>query len=218
MPELVIIPISFFEVAINYEKPEARLLGDRVPLVQAISDALLPYEFSLDDLEVLTAGKPSEQGVMFRLPQKHISFFVGPTLCRFSRNAVDWDLAEETISILDLVVSTLSALTGIRMNEKKTTIGMHLQPRTMPFRDVLRPFVPEQIAKLESAPITTMASVTRWAHRAITIDGSGSLANGVFVKLERAFAASHSYEEITQQLWKDEQELFAIMGVTEDRQ
>lgn len=100
MPELVTIPISFFEVTIDYEKANIRILGDRASLVQAIFEVLRPYLSSLDDIEVLTAGKPSEQGVLFKLPQKHISFFVGPTLCRFSRNAVDWDLAEETISIL----------------------------------------------------------------------------------------------------------------------
>jgi hypothetical protein len=155
---------------------------------------------------------------MFKLPQKHISFFVGAVFCRFSRNAVDWDLAEETITILDLVVSTLASQAAITMGPKKTAIGMHLQPRSLTFRDILRPFVPQEIVKLEETPFRTMANVTKWGHRAVTIDGSGSLANGVFVKLEREFAASDSYKEIAQRLWKDEQELFAILGIVEDKQ
>ncbi len=218
MPELVTIPISFFEVTIEYEKPDVRLLGDRAAMVQTIFEALSPFSPALDDIEVLSAGKLSEQGVLFKLPQKNVSFFAGATFCRFSRNAVNWDLAKETIDILNVFVSTLTLVASVTMGVKKTAMGMHLQPRTKSFRDILRPFVPTQFVGLESESIKTMGSITRWEKRAVTIDGSGSIANGVFLKLEREFPSTMSYEDLAQQLFKDEKELFAIMGIEEDRQ
>jgi hypothetical protein len=218
MVELVTIPVSFFEVAIDYERPDVRLLSERPSIVQGLVEALLQWNFKIDDIEILTGGKLSEQGAMFKIPQKNVSFFIGATLCRFSRNAVDWDLADETIAILDAVVSALTRLSGVVMGTKRTAVGVHLQPRTVPFMEILRPFVPLQLAAIGSQPIVTMATVARWGDRRITIDGSAVVANAVFLKLEREFLPSTSYQEITKRLWDDEQEVFAIMGVKEDRQ
>lgn len=213
MPELVTIPISFFDVAIDYEKPEIRLLGDRVPLVEAIFEALSSYKPSLDDVEVLASGKLSEQGILFKLPQKNISLFVGAIICRFSRNAVSWNSAEETIAILDAAVSTLTNLMGVTLGAKRTAVGMHVQPKTLSFRDILQPFVPAKFATLQPTQISTMANITKWENRAVTIDGSGSVANGLFVKLEREFPVTASYEEMANQLRTDQTELFAILGI-----
>jgi hypothetical protein len=217
MVEFVTIPESFFEVAIDYEKPDIRLLSDRTSVVQGIFEALLPWNSKVDDIEVLTAGKITEQGVMFKLPQKHISFFVGVTYCRFSRNAADWDSAEETITILDAVVSALANLSGVVMGTKRTAIGVHLQPRTLPFMEILLPFVAAQLAGIELEPIKTMATVAKWGNRKVTIDGSGAIANGIFLKLERDFVSATTCDEMAQQLRKDEDELFAIMGVKKDQ-
>ncbi len=43
MPELVTIPISFFEVAISYKRPVFQLWIDRAAVLQGIFDALEPW-------------------------------------------------------------------------------------------------------------------------------------------------------------------------------
>jgi hypothetical protein len=216
MPELVTIPVSFIEVAIDYENPNTRLVTDRAAVVQHIFEALLPWNFKIDDIEILNSGRNSEQGAMFRLPHTHVSFFVGPTLCRFSRDAVAWNLADETLSILETVLSALTRSSGVVLGTKRTAIGLHLQPQRVPFMELLRPFVPTQLASLESEPVVTMATIVKWGNRRVTIDGSGTLANGVFLKLEREFMSDIPYTEVARQLFNDEQELLKIVGVEED--
>jgi hypothetical protein len=62
-----------------------------------------------------------------------------------------------------------------------------------------------------------MATVAKWEHRKVTIDGSGVVANAVFLRFEREFPSAANYREIAAQLRKDEEELFTILGVEEDR-
>jgi hypothetical protein len=216
MPELVTIPVSFFEVTIDYEKSDIRLLAERAPMVQGIFEALQPWNCKIDDIEVLTAGKNSEQGVMFRLPQKRASFFVGASLCRFSRDAVDWDLAEETITIIEAVLNPLRERSEVVLGTKRAAVGLHLQPRTIPFMELLRPFVPTQLTAMESETVTTMATVARWANRGVTIDGSAAVANGILLKFEREFGSEIPFEAVADRLMKDERELLATIGVKED--
>jgi hypothetical protein len=217
MAELVTIPVSFVDLAVDYERPALKLLIDRGLIVQGVFDALSPWNPSIDDIETHTTGKHSEQGVTFRIPLKRVSFFLGAASCRFVRDDADWSSAEETISILDTALSTLTKLGGMTMGTKRAAIGMHLQPRTMTFMDILKPFVAPQLAGLHNAPIRTMAVVAKWEKQKVTLDGSGVLANAVFVKIEREFESASTYLEIAHQLRADEDELFKILGVEEDR-
>jgi len=217
MAELVTIPISTFEFAADYERPDFKLWMDRASAVQCIFDALKPWEPRIDDVEAVPTGKASEQGFTIKLPQKRVSFFFGPASCKFTRENVDWETAEETIAILDATVSGLIRSSGVAMGPKNTTIYLHLQPRSIPFVALLSPFVAPQLAALDSESLVTMATVAKWAHRKITIDGSGLIANAVFLRFEREFTSTATYDEIARQIRKDQEELFGILGVEEDR-
>jgi hypothetical protein len=217
MPQLVTIPISNFAVAIRYVRPVFQLWIDRAAVIQGIFDGLEPWKPSIDDMEVRADGKPSEQGITLKLPLKRITFFFGPASCKFSRDDADWGAAEETITILDAVLSALTIFGHVTLGNKSTAISLHIQPRTIPFMDILNPFVPCGLAAIESQPIRTMATVAKWENRKVTIDGSGALANGVFLRMERDFDASVSYDQMAQQLREDEAQLFSILGVEEDK-
>jgi hypothetical protein len=217
MPEVVTIPISIFEFAVDYERPEFKLWMDRAVVVQAIFDALKPWGPRIDDVDAVTTGKASEQGFTIKLPLKRVSFFFGPASLRFTRENVDWQSADETIAVLDAAVSALIRSSGVAMGPKKTVISLHLQPKSLPFIALLTPFIVPQLTTLDSEPVVTLATVAKWAHRKVTIDGSGVLANAVFLRFEREFASDAAYDEITAQLRKDEEELFKILGVEEDR-
>jgi hypothetical protein len=218
MAELVTIPISYFELAVDFERPDLKKLWvDRGSVVQGIFDALGPWNPSVDDIESLTTGKPSEQGVNFRLPLKRVSFFFGPASCKFTRDNASWESAEDTITILDAVLSALVHLGGVALGTKKTVIAIHLQPRTMTFMEILKPFVAPQLASLEMEALQAMAVVAKWEKRRVTLDGSAALANGLYLKLEREFKSTTTYGEIANQLRKDEEELFKLLGVEEDR-
>jgi hypothetical protein len=217
MVELVTIPISFFEVTNEYEWPNLLPWVDRAPIVQAIFDGLRAWGPNVDNIEIVTTGKISEQGFIVRLPLKRAALFFGPASCRFSRDTVDWSMAEETMAIFDAALTAFVKLSSVVIARRKTSVGLHIQPKTTPFIKLMQLFMPAQLAALESSPLRTMAVVAKWDHRTVTLDGSGSLANAIFLKFDREFPGTLTNVEIAEQLLKDEEQLLAILGVREER-
>lgn len=216
MSEIVTIPISFFEAIFEFERANVEVWAARAPIAQAVFDALQPWAANIDDIESVTTGKISEQGLTARLPLKQVALFFGPSYCRFSRDAIDWSLANETIEIFHAAAMAYRRISGSTVRKIKTAVGLHLQPKTMPFVSLLAPFMTTQLKSLEANPLRAMAVVANWTNRKITLDGSASLANGIFVKLERDFESSATLEQIAEQLRTDEAQVFDMLKVRED--
>jgi hypothetical protein len=217
MAELVTIPISILEFAVDYERPDFKLWMDRALVVQSIFDALKPWEPRIDDLDAVTVGKASEQGFTIKLPLKRVSFFFGPASCKYTRENVDWQSADETIAIFDAAVSALIRSSGVALGPKSTAISLHLQPKSRPFVALLSPFIAPPFEALDSEPVITVAAVAKWPHRKVTIDGSGALANAIYLRFEREFPSAATYDDIADQLRRDEEDLFKLLGVEEDQ-
>jgi hypothetical protein len=218
MPELVTIPIAVVEVTVEYERPSMKLLVDRARVVDSLFEAFRPWNIKVDDVDVITTGKPSEQGVKFKIPLKRTSFFFGAALCKLVRDDADWQSAEEVIAIFNAGWSTLVEIGDVKAGSFKTAMAMHLQLKTARSIDLLMPFAPSPLLGLEAQPLKATAAVAKWEKRRITVDGSAQLANGLFVNLEREFSAAESLETIAYQLKADEDQLFELIGVKEDTQ
>jgi hypothetical protein len=216
MPELVTTPMSYFEALIEYERPNIKLWLDRAAVVQALFDAFARWNVKVDDVDILTTGKNSEQGIKFRLTEKRVSFFFSPAACRFTRDNSSWETAQETIEILDTALATLVAKGEIKPASFKTIVALHVQPKSLPFIEILRKVIPAPMAALDNSPARTAASVVKWDKRKVTVDGSGQIANGIFIRYEREFAADATYEQMADQLKADEDAIFAMLGVKEE--
>lgn len=217
MSELISIPISFFEATFIYKEPNVGLWLDRANVVQALFEALKSWQIDVDNIEVITTGKPSEQGIKFKLPQKQIAFFFGPTLCKFSKDNADWASAEETIVVMDRAVSALTKSGNVEVANIEAVIALHMQPKTLPFMRILAPFIPDPLIRL-GEDVRTMANIVKWDKRRVIVDGSGQLANGIFLRFEREFDGSVTYQQMAEQLRADEEALFAVLDVKEDQQ
>lgn len=218
MPELVSIPVAVVEIVIEYANPSLALLVDRAKAVDRLFRTLKPWDIKVDDVEVIQEGKPSEQGVRFKLPLKRTSFFFGASICKLIRENADWASAEETVTILDACWKVLVEIGGVEAGTYKTSIAMHVQPKELPFMELLRPFASQPLVALEDSPMKAIASVIKWDNRRVTIDGSAHLANGLFLRLERDFGPTATYPEIAQQLKVDEDQFFALIGIQEEAQ
>jgi hypothetical protein len=217
MSEVVSIPIAIFELVVEYARPNMKLLLDRAKVVDRLFEAFGPWNIKIDDVEVIQEGKPSDQGVKFKIPAKRTSFMFGAGSCKLNRDDADSESAEETIKILDSGWRVLSEAGGVQPAAYKTTIAMHMQPKTARFIDLLRPLAPAKLVGLDPSPIKATASVVKWEKRRVTLDGSSQLANGLFVRLEREFEGSTTYEEIATRLRSGEDELLGLLDVKEDR-
>ena len=216
MAELVTIPISHFEYIAKFSQPIFVLWLERASVVQAVFDSLKPWAVDLDDVEAITIGKTSEQGVNIKLPQKRVSFFFGPGSCRFTKDDADWASADETLEILSAARSALVSATGVVIYKQIAGIALHLQPRQKNFIEVLSPFISKNLHGAGD-PIQTAASIIKWEKSKLILDGSGSIANGVFLRFDRDFGGDATLEEMAATLRADEEAVFNIINVQEDR-
>jgi hypothetical protein len=218
MPELVTIPNSVFEYIAEYERPIIALWLDRARLVQAVFDSLASWGALPENIEGRNEGKAADQGFAIKLPNKRATFFFGPIRCKVTINGADWGQADEIISLIDTALRALLDNSLSTVKNQKTVIALHLQPKTMSFRDILAPFWPDQLLNLHPGKVRTGAVILRWENAGITLDGSGSFTNGVFLRLERDFHAAVGYEEIARTLREDEIAAMTLLGVEEERQ
>ncbi len=215
MPEIVDTHLSFFEAEIEFVQPNLKIWLDRIAIVQAVYDAFRAWNITVDDVEVIQTGKPSEQGVRFKLPEKKSSFYFGASACRFNRDSTNWQTAAETIQILDAALRAFLATANVELKTFKTAVALHVQPRTKPFIEILRPIIPRPLSDLENESSKSMAVILKWSNRRVTIDGSAQIANGIFIRYERDFLGNVSYEDIAKQLYADETQIFGMLDIRE---
>ena len=216
MPETVITSLSFYEDEIVFVEPNIKIWLDRVAIVEAVYAALRQWNINVDDIEVITTGKPSEQGVKFKIPEKRASFFFGASACRFTRDSTNWQTAEETITILDSALSAFQAHSNTKVKTFKTAVALHVQPKTKKFIDVVNPVIPPPMAALDKETAQSMAIIVKWPSHRVTIDGSAQIANGIFIRYERDFEGGTDYETIAKQLYVDEMQVFGMLDITEE--
>lgn len=215
MPEHITIPIAIFELTVNYLKPDVKLWADRAEIVQGIFDALSPWNPNFDDIEVINVGKPSEQGVRFKLASENVSLFFGPTACKCTKDTATWKDADETILILETALNVMAGISHVVFARKIAILSLHLQPKTLSFREILQPFLAQPVAKLEDSPVEAIAIVARWKGRRITLDGSAAIVNGVYLQSEREFESTASYDEIKMAVLNDQLTLFKLLDLEE---
>jgi hypothetical protein len=98
---------------------------------------------------------------------------------------------------------------------QRTAIALHAQMKNKQFIEVLRPFLPAAIVSLHDERVTTAATIIKWEKNKLILDGSGSVANGMFIRLEREFGAVVGFEEIAGELRKDEEAVFKLLDIEE---
>jgi hypothetical protein len=216
MPEKVKIPIAVFEYTVEFTRPIISLWMDRAVVVQAMFDALIRWNLDINEVEAVTTGKPSEQGVKIRLSSKYCTIFFGPASFKFQKDNADWASAEETIEILDAALGTLIRASGAELVDQKTAFALHLQPTTKTFLEVIRPFLSPALEALRTTKLKTGASIVKWEDGRVVLDGSASLANGVYLRLERDFNVKATFAEMAKELRTGEEALFKLLDIEED--
>jgi hypothetical protein len=214
MPEKVNIPISRFEYRADYIRPNIAVLLERATLVKAMFEAMLKWHVGVDGLEPITTGKTSEQGLKVKLPEKKITMFFGASYCTFIKEDADWNTAQEVIEILNSFLQTLRQ-GGVHLGLQKTTVSLHIQPTAQTFLNLLKPFLSPQIQALSDAKLVTGASLVKWENGRVTLDGSGLLANAIFLLFEQEFEKDKSLDSIASDIRVMEEKLLKMLDIEE---
>ncbi|MGO4884672.1 MAG: hypothetical protein ACLP59_28205 [Bryobacteraceae bacterium] len=219
MPDLVKIPMASAEYLARFDRPYVGLIAlDRPRIFEAVVAALLPFNFRLTNTELVTAGSLADHKVIFRLPDRGISFQFGAEEYRFGKDGSSWSTAEEDAGVLLAAERALLEGSGAKVESCLATIAMHLQPLAKTREEILAPFVPEPLKPLmTNRHAQTFANHLKWADGDVLLDFSLALANGIFLRLSSLFKGQPPLTDILNKVRSDEEVLFGILGIEEAR-
>ena len=219
MPDLVKIATASAEYQARFDRPYIGLLGnDRPRVFEAVVAALLPFQFRLANTEFVTAGTLADQKVVFRLPEKGISFQFGAEECRLAKQDAWWSTSDEYGEVLNAAERALLESSGAKVASCMVTLAIHLQPLTKTREEILAPFVPQPFKKfMNDRKAQTFGNHLKWSDGGdVLLDFSIAFANGIFLRLSTPFQGRPSLPVILAKVRRDEEQLFEILGIEED--
>jgi len=217
MPDLIKIPSAAAEMQARFERPCIGFIGnDRPRAVEAIVSALLPFNFRLSNTEIVTTGSLADHKVIFRIPERGITFQFGAEEYRFTKDGSNWETANDDIQVLLAAEQALLEGSGVKVNRCVVTVAVQLQLLARPREEVLAPFFPEPLRTcLPEGSADTFAAHLKWATGDILIDFSTMFANGIFLRFSSQFDGHPPLPEILRKVRSDEDAIFAVLGVQE---
>jgi len=178
--------------------------------------ALLPFNFRLANTELVTTGTLADHKVIFRLPERGISFQFGAEEYKFAKDGSSWSTAEEDALVLLAAERALLDASGAKVDSCLATLAMHLQPIAKTRDEILAPFVPEPFKPLvKNRQPQTFGNHLKWDDGDVLLDFSVALANGIFLRLSSQFQGQPLLPDILTKVRSDEEMLFGILGIEE---
>ncbi len=217
MPAAITIPLCSFDISFVYEKPVVQFLADRAVMIREVFTAFAPWTPSFDDIQFPTEGKNSDRGVNFKIASQNASFLVGPVNSRFIKEGANWAEVDLIDSLMQAGLSGIRRVSEINFRSQHVVVSMHIQPTTVPFRDILRKAImSERILALDAEPTNVMAMILKWPRYRLTIDGSAALANGIYLQVERDFDGQATFDDVKTAFRADQAAIFGLLDIKEE--
>jgi len=219
MPEQVKIPMANAEYLARFDRPYVGLIAwDMARILEAIVLALLPFKFRLANTEVVTAGTPADHKVIFKIPERGISFQFGAEEYRFAKEGSSWTTMDEDSQVLMAAEQALLGNSGAKIQSCTIAIAMHLQPLAKTREELLAPFAPEPFRTLMAKRhVETFGNHLKWADGDVLLDFSIPFANGIFLRLSSQFSGLPPLPDILAKVRSDEAAVFEALGIEEAR-
>jgi hypothetical protein len=220
MSELVTIPLASAEYQARFERPYIGFIAnDRPRAFEAVVAALLPFNLRLANTEVIVTGTPADHKVIFKIPERGISFEFGAEGYKFNKDGSNWSTVDDDGKVLIAAERALLEGTGTEIQWCMVTLAMHLELPAKPREEILAPFMPEPFKPLMAEhKIQTHGNHIKWADGDVLLDFSAVYANGIFLRLSSKFKGRPALSEILGKVWRDQEALFRILGVEEAKQ
>jgi hypothetical protein len=219
MPEPVRIPVAAAELTARFASPCLPILAGRRPEVfETLVKALQPFGFQLANAEIIASPKPSEDRLIFRLPERGISIQVGAEECKLTKEAASWLSAEDDVKIWCAVESSLSSAVSPVIGSRTATVAMHVVPSSRSRDELLRPFLPLPLTRLFDSRCIAHAAHVRFEDGCeLLFDYSLAYANGLFIRLTMVFGAEVPTGQLLTDLRGQQLRLFDSLGIAEQQ-
>lgn len=215
MPELVKIPAATAEAVARFDRPYIGLLAsDRAKVFEALVAALLPFNFRLANTEIVSAGRPADDKVIFRIPERGITFQFGAEEYRFTKDGASWATTAEDGEVWNAAETALLTGSGAKIATCALTLAMHLVPLSKTRDELIAPFISAPFKQITDRQPNAFGSHVRFADgREVLFDYSVGYANGIFLRLTSRFDGKPPIPEIFARMHHDEEQALKMLDV-----
>jgi len=211
------IPYSLLEFTSTFKRPILGALSPPAALIVAILDALEPSGYTFNGVEVnLPTLKVDELAIVFRrttpaTPARSLALGFGKV--RITAENLDWTEAEQFISGQSAAINAIRKVGGAEIQSQQLVVGMHIQLKDRPRKDVTAPLVSPVACGLLDGEADFSGAILLREKTIVVIDASVGVANGLFVRISREHPAEASFEKLAETLRNDEQRVFDVLGL-----
>jgi hypothetical protein len=186
-------------------------------LIASILDELGPSGYTFNGVEFsLQAPKLDEFAVVFRrttpaVPARSFALGFGKVCIR--AESLDWGEADRFISSHGAAVDAVRKKGGAEIQSQQLIVGMHIQLKDRPRKDVTAPLLSPVAAKLLDGEADFSGVILLRGKAIFVIDASVGIANGLFLRINREHEPEASFEELAETLRNDEKRIFEVLGL-----
>lgn len=209
--ELPEIPQGFFEYKGTFAAPVFDAWFNRHGLLKEMYEVLKPWGIDLERVSGTENAKNlKEAQIIFALANPPVLVNVGMGGITMAIGNADWSDAPVLVDLFQTVLDNAARLFEGNVATHHTVLGLHLKPGIRPFRQILNQFVNAKALGNEDA--SSFGIALYGDEYSLLLDNSGAVANGLFIKITRAFAAETKFQDMASKLWNDEESLLRRLG------
>jgi hypothetical protein len=211
------ITYSLLEYTSAFKRPIFGAPSPPGELIASILDELGPSGYSFNGVEFsLQAPKLDELAIVFRRMTPAVparSFALGFGKVHIRAENLDWTEADRFISSHRAALDAVRKKGGAEIQSQQLVVGMHIQLKDRPRKDVTVPLLSPIAAELLEGEADFSGVILLQGKAIFVIDASVGTANGLFVRISREHQPDAPFEELAGVLRSDEKRIFEALGL-----
>ncbi len=211
------ITYSLLEYTSAFKRPIFGAPSPSGELIASILDELGPSGYTFDGVEFsLQAPKLDEFAIVFRRTTPAVparSFALGFAKVHIRAENLDWTEADRFISSHRAAIDAVRKNGGAEIQSQQLVVGMHVQLKDRPRKDVTAPLLSPVAAGLLDGEADFSGVILLRGKAIFLIDASVGIANGLYLRISREHKPDASFGELAEVLRNDEKRIFDVLGL-----
>jgi len=123
----------------------------------------------------------------------------------------DWTQAPQLLELFQTCTSVLEAAVGLQIASQEAVLAFHVTPGARSFKDVMR-----ELVRSDKLGVGDMYGIGVYENdSSFIIDRSLRFDGGAFVRLQRAFGGSVTFDKLAKMLYDDEIRVLKLLELSE---
>lgn len=207
------IPYGIIEYTAVFKKPILEAWTVPAFLVSAALNALEPFGFKLEGVEVKTPPNLSEYALVFRRATPGLTITIAIGKLVIVAENLDWTEADQFLATAHAGIDAVIQKSKAEIQSQHVSLGIHIQLKTKPRHEVTAPLLSHAAFHLLDGELKFPGIILQRAKATIVVDASLAFANGLFVRINREHGGDVPLEKLAETLRTDEERLFDTLGL-----